>query len=181
MTIALGREPRPGGATLPGWGWHAAAALAVASVGCASVWLALHASPTQQVHTCALFVHLASLVVGFGAVLAVDWAAALWLFARREFEHVLDTAATVAVPIWIGYAGLVASGLLLEPNLADPLTKLKVVLVVVIGVNGVLATWLHAAMKQSDSPRLLVVGSMSAGASQAAWWGATVIGFLNAQ
>lgn len=181
MTAAVQTRSSAQESTLPGWGRHAVAAVLVAALGCTCTWAAAQASPSATVHTAALFAHLASLVIGFGAVLAVDWAAALWLFARREFDHVLETAATVAVPIWAGYTGLVASGLLLEPNLANPLTQLKVGLVVVIGVNGVLATWLHAAFKQSDSQRLLVFGSMSAGASQLAWWGATVIGFINAQ
>jgi len=179
VTAALSPPARE--STLPGWGWYAIAAIGVATLGCTAIWCALHTSPSDEVHTAALFAHLASLVVGFGAVLAVDWSAALWLIGRREFDHVLQTAATVAVPIWAGYAGLVASGLLLEPKLGDPLTAVKLALVVVIGLNGVMATWLHAAMKRSDSARLLVVGCISAGASQLAWWGATVIGFLNAQ
>jgi len=166
---------------LPAWGRFAAAAVAVVVLGCVCVPVATLAHPSPSLHAAALFVHLASLVLGFGAVLAVDWIALLWVLGRRATGDLLAMAANVTVPIWLGYAGLVFSGLLLEPDLRSPLTQVKLGMVLVIGLNGVFAAWQHAALQQNDSPRLFVLGSMSAMVSQAAWWGALVVGHLNTQ
>lgn len=172
---APAREP-----VLPGWGRFAAAAVAIGVAGGASIAVAATASPSPMTHNVAHFVHFAALVVGLGAVMVVDWSGFLWVIGRRELPQVLGMAATVAVPIWIGYAGLVFSGLLLEPDLASPWTRIKLALVIIIGLNGVFIAWQHAALQRIDSPRLLVVGTMSAMVSQGCWWGATVVGFLNA-
>jgi hypothetical protein len=153
------------------------AAIAVAGAGC--LWAATNLHPGRTVHDCALFVHLASLVVGFGAVLTVDWVALLWVLRRRTLTEVLVTAGTVHVPIWAGYAGLVLSGVLLEPALASSITQLKLVLVLLIGWNGLVATWLHHVLQGDVRRCLILVSALSATVSQLGWWGAMVIGFLN--
>lgn len=142
-------------------------------------WIAVHAHPGHLAHEVALFGHLASLLLGFGAVLSVDWVGLLWVLGRRTFDDVLATAGHVTLAIWLGYAGLVASGLFLEPDLTRPLTRLKLVLVVVIGLNGLLATALHRRLCDQPSTLLLVVSSTSAGLSQLGWWGCVVIGHVN--
>jgi hypothetical protein len=165
---------------LPGWGRFAAAATVIVVAGCACISVAAHASPPPLAHQLALFAHFAALILGLGAVMAVDWVALLWVSGRRELDQLLAMAANVAIPIWVGYAGLVFSGLLLEPDLSTPWTRIKLALVLVIGINGVFAAWQHAALQRTGSPRLLVIGAMSAMASQGCWWGATVVGFLSA-
>ena len=180
MTTALHLAAPERELVLPPWGRFVAAAGAVTLLGAACIWGAVHASPSPRAHAIALFVHLAALIVGFGAVLSVDWAAALWMVGRREVGDVLDVAATVAVPIWGGYAGLVLSGLFLEPDVTSPVTRAKLAIVLVIGLNGVFASWVHSATVRRESPRLLVLGSLSAVVSQVCWWGATVVGFVNA-
>lgn len=142
-------------------------------------WIAGHSHPRQALHEGALFLHLAALVVGFGAVLTVDWVGLLWLTGKRTFADVLATAGNVTLPIWAGYTGLVASGLLLEPNLHDRLTQVKIGLVVLIGLNGLVATTLHRELQGGPSLRLVAISSTSAGLSQLGWWGAVVIGHLN--
>jgi hypothetical protein len=133
----------------------------------------------------ALFLHLVSLVVGFGAVLAVDWVALLWAVRRRHFSDVLRAADNVHVPVWVGYAGLLVTGTLLNPDLGSRLTSLKIALVLVVGWNGALAMALHRGLVAAPSgevPRRLIVwAGLSATVSQVGWWGATVIGFLNAR
>jgi len=150
----------------------------LAAIGC-GLWAAIHVHPHALVYSGALFVHLASLVVGFGAVLSVDWVALLWLVGRRDLAEVLNAADNVQVPIWTGYTGLVASGIALEPDLSAPFTIVKLALVVVIGWNGLLVSWLAPRLRVG-SQRALTLSGMSALVSQLGWWGATVIGYVNA-
>jgi microcompartment protein CcmK/EutM len=87
--------------------------------------------------------------------------------------------------VWLGLTGLVASGALLSPDTDSPLTRVKLVLVALVTVNGLHAGVLHAALDRAGAsgaplPRRLLVRGLAAGAvSQLGWWGATVIGMLN--
>ncbi len=165
---------------LPSWAPYVAAGLAFSGIGAVAVWIAGHVAADDTLHDAALFAHLAFLVVGFGAVLTVDWAALLWVAGRCELRDVLRQAGTLHVPIWAGFAGLILSGVFLEPDLASPLTRAKLGLVLLIGWNGVLAMWQHARLT-ADPARLHVgLASVTASVSQAGWWGAMAIGFLNA-
>lgn len=161
-----------------------AATLAAPAGTTAAVALALHLDVPAAVHEIALFVHLAALVVGFGAVLAVDWLGVLWLARRTRLADVLTTASRLTVPIWLGLAGLIATGALLSPDPTSPRTLLKLVLVALAGANGAYVHRLHprlAAAGEAPSPGLLRRGATSTAVSQLCWWGATVIGFLNAR
>lgn len=162
----------------------AAGTLAVCLVWAASAWTAgqLHADPA--LHTVALFVHLAALVLGLGAVLAIDYYGLLWLTGRRTLRQVVEFTAPLHVPVWGGLAGLTLSGVMLEPQLSSGLTQLKLLLVLVIALNGVYATAMHrslAAHADGERPptRLLARGAASAVVSQVGWWGAVLIGFYN--
>ncbi len=165
------------------WASVGIAALAVALGLTGALWTADHLQADPTLIRVALFAHLASLVVGFGAVLAVDWVALLWLLRRRALIDVLHTAGNAHVPIWAGYSGLVASGMLLQPDLANPVTQVKLALVLVIGWNGVLATVLHRRLtRRPHAPlerRLVVTAAGAATVSQLGWWGAMTLGFLN--
>lgn len=176
MTDLLKPLPRAAG-SVP---WrHGLAALGLAALGVAAALATTRIHADGPIRDCALFVHLASLVVGFGAVLSVDWMALLWIAGRRELSQVLEAANNVVVPIWAGYAGLVASGIVLSPDLTNPLTVVKLGLVLVIGWNGVLVSWLAPLLRANDL-RALTLSGMSALVSQLGWWGATVIGYVNA-
>jgi len=149
----------------------------------AALWTAGHVNPDAALHDCALFVHLASMVIGLGAVLAVDWVALLWVLQQRHLSDVLRTAQNAHIPIWAGYAGLVGSGVLLEPDLSNPITQAKLGLVLLIGWNGLIASFLLGRITRVDVARpernFMVVSGFSATVSQVGWWGAMVIGFLN--
>lgn len=163
----------------PSWAPYVLAAVLIAGTGASVLWVSGHVHPDHALHDVALFVHLACLVVGFGAVLTVDWIALGWVAGQRDFADVLRSASNVNFPIWCGYAGLVLSGVLLQPQLSSQLTQAKLALVLVIGWNGLLAGWLHGRLNARPSRVLLLVAAMSATVSQVAWWGAMVIGFLN--
>lgn len=179
MTAVLeGQSPAP--PHLPSWAPYVAAGLALTGLGAAALWTTSHLTPDRILHDAALFGHLACLVVGFGAVLTVDWVAFLWVVGRCNLTQVLRQASVVHVPIWGGFIGLVLSGILLEPNLASRITQVKLVLVLLIGWNGLLAMWLHARLSENQHRFRLSISMLSASVSQVGWWGAMVIGFLNA-
>ncbi|GIM96608.1 hypothetical protein [Paractinoplanes toevensis] len=132
--------------------------------------------PSELVHGIALFGHLMSVVVGFGAVLLVDWFGLLWLTGRRPLTDVLRTARGAHVPTWLGFAGLLATGLFLGPPVAP-----KAVAVLVVGINGVYAARLLPELSRWPDPpvRPLVRAVAATGVSQLAWWTAVILGFLN--
>ncbi|PBC77184.1 hypothetical protein BX265_1926 [Streptomyces sp. TLI_235] len=150
-----------------------------------SAWTEGHVQADASLHTAALFGHLVSLVVGFGAVLAVDYLGVLWLLGRRTLAQVVESTAPLHVPVWAGLAGLTLSGILLEPHLDSRLTQVKLLLVLMIALNGVHATALARRLEAGGAGRakrrLLLRGALSALVSQLGWWGALAIGFWNTQ
>ncbi|WP_329050336.1 hypothetical protein OG738_00680 [Amycolatopsis sp. NBC_01488] len=148
-----------------------------------AIWLSTRVRPNPAWHDIALFAHLASLVVGLGAVLVADYFFALWAFGRLSFAEAVHSASRLHLLVWTGLTGLVASGALLAPDLGSAATVVKLCLVGVLAVNGVHATVLGKRMALVDDPvpvRLLVRGGLTTAVSQLCWWGAVVIGFLNA-
>lgn len=131
----------------------------------------------------ALFGHLASLVVGLGAVLAVDFHALQWLLRRRSLRSVLTVAGDLTPLVWVGFVGLLATGTFLTPDLSSPLTITKLALVLLVGLNGVYAGHVHVRMKAAGKhhARLLAPAILSATTSQVAWWGAALLGFASTQ
>lgn len=138
-----------------------------------------------------LFVHLISLVVGFGAVLVIDIFGLLWLLKWFGVDlNLVRRVATITQRlIWIGFIGLVLSGvpLLIMKGKVSDMTKIKLFLVVLIGFNGV---FLHYIKKGLDSlgENIQVVPAryyfriaLASAISQLGWWGATAIGFYNRQ
>ncbi|MER5373734.1 hypothetical protein [Streptomyces sp. NPDC002553] len=168
------------------WWTVGAAALAACLGLSACAWISLHLRVDATLHTMALFAHLASLVLGFGAVLVADYYALLCLTGRCTLSEALDSAGRLHVPIWTGLVGLVASGVMLHPDLGSALTRIKLGLVLVLTLNGLQAGLLNRRMTQRSSaaalaPRFLARGAATALVSQACWWGAVVIGFRNSQ
>ena len=151
----------------------------------AAVWSAAHLQPDPALRTAALFVHLAALVVGFGAVIAVDWFALLWLLGRRSLGELTNVASAAHLPIWLGLTGLVLTGALCRPNLALPLTWLKLGLVLLVMLNGLYAYAVGERLVRlapGTVPRSLLRNAVVVAAvSQIGWWGAVIIGFVNAQ
>ncbi|MFI9045616.1 hypothetical protein [Streptomyces sp. NPDC053427] len=196
MSLLLDSRPTPGWArsarrTRPvglydSWWTVAAAALAVCAAWGAAVWVSGHLQADASLHTAALFVHLATLVLGFGAVLVADYYGLLWLTGRMALTDALDSAARLHTPIWAGLAGLVGSGMLLHPDTSSTLTRIKLVMVLLLSLNGLQAGLLNrrmAARRPSEQPprRFLAWGAGSALISQVCWWGTVITGFRNSQ
>ncbi|MGH8868927.1 MAG: hypothetical protein ACRDYU_13135 [Actinomycetes bacterium] len=169
---------------LPGWALVCLGGV-MSGVWAAAVWVAAHLEADPALHTAALFAHLASLVVGLGAVMVVDLVGLLWLLGRRSILDVARVVDLGHLAIWVGLAGLVLSGVLLHPDLSSPLVWLKLFLVLAVGLNGLHAHAIRQLLHRLAAPtpprglvaRVLVAGLLS----QAGWWGATLVGFLNAQ
>ncbi|WP_432097404.1 hypothetical protein [Streptomyces sp. bgisy100] len=177
-------DESPDGAPTPSWALVALGVVACAVLA-AACWTASHVHADPPLRTAARFLHLAGLIVGLGAVLAVDWFALLWLLGRRRLSDALQTACALQTPIWLGLGGLVLSGLFLRPDLSSPLTLVKLGLVLAVMLNGLYAHWLGQRLRLvQEHPagvprRLLMQTGIAATISQGGWWGAGVIGFLN--
>jgi hypothetical protein len=166
---------------------RAVAYVGVAAFWAASIWVSTLLAPPPWLHSVALFVHLASLIVGLGAVLMVDWYALLWATEWRSPRDLRQIDVTLRVPIWAGLIGLLASGALLQPDLDAPLTIVKLAAVLLVSLNGVAITQWTAYLARF--PRKMRFASLPrkarfrfvAGAivSQLAWWTAVIIGMLN--
>ncbi|GAB7044848.1 MULTISPECIES: hypothetical protein [Catenuloplanes] len=150
----------------------------------AVVVIAPRVAPPPEIRAGALFVHLISMLIGFGAVLFVDWSGILFLAGRHSFGDVLRTAESALTPTWIGFTGLLASGALLHPQVTY-LTVVKLLAVLVVGLNGVYAGTVAARLSRHRGHRpptpLLVQAGLATAVSQLAWWTAVIIGFLNSQ
>lgn len=166
------------GAT-PRWVLIALAVLLCLGWG-AVIWAVPHLHTDPVMHEVARFMHVAALLVGFGAVLSLDWLGLCCLLGRRSLSDVLDLAESLAVPIWAGLAGLSVSGLLLHPDLTSWPTRVKLGIVLVIGLNGLYARNLVPQLADPPSRSHLVRASVCLVVSQAGWWSTTIIGMLNA-
>ena len=135
-----------------------------------------------------LFIHLISLVVGFGAVIVIDTFGLLWLLKVVDLKRVTSVAQITQVLIWIGWFGLVLSGVVLiqSKGYVDNLTKIKLFFVAMLGLNGI---YLHLTKKSIEKvldqkviPALYKFRiALASTVSQLGWWGALTIGFLHRQ
>lgn len=140
-----------------------------------------------QVARVALFVHLVSMAIGFGAVIVIDVYGLLWLAGRRTLGQLVDLDTAAHIVIAVGVGGLLASGIALQPDLATPLARLKMLLVLVLMLNGLAAQRFLLRLQRTLPPdtggaripwAAFQRGLAAALVSQAAWWGALAIGFI---
>ena len=140
-----------------------------------------------QVARVALFIHLATMLIGFGAVFVIDVYGLLWMAGKRTLTELvgLDKAAHTVIAIGVG--GLLASGIALQPDLGTPLARFKMLLVLVLMLNGLAAQRFLVGMQKTLSPDTRGAsipwasfqrGLAAAMVSQASWWGAIAIGFI---
>ena len=133
-----------------------------------------------------LFIHLVSLITGFGAVIVIDMFGLLAVTKRVDFPLVDKVASVTQRLIWLGWCGLVASGigLITIKGYIDNLTWIKLFFVAMLGLNGV---YLHIIRKASRgiarmedvSPLIRFRITMASIISQTGWWGALFIGFIH--
>lgn len=140
-----------------------------------------------QVTRAALFLHLVSMAVGFGAVIMIDVYGLLWLVGQRTLAELVDLTTVAHTVISAGVGGLLASGIALRPELDAPLARFKMVLVLILMLNSVSAqrmlqrmrtTWPPGTRGASIPWKGFQRALAAALVSQATWWGAIAIGFI---
>lgn len=133
-----------------------------------------------------LFAHLSSLILGFGSVMVIDSFGLLWLAKKVPLSLVSKVANVTQRLIWVGWCGLVISGLglILMKGYVDNLTQIKIFFVAMIGLNGF---FLHYIKKDFEKipdkaaiPTILKLRmGLATTISQTGWWGAMLIGFVH--
>ena len=118
-------------------------------------------------------------------MLTLDWFGLLWMLGRQDLGTLVRVAQVAHTPIWIGLGGLTVSGALLSPDTSAPLTVVKLLAVLAVAINGLGAgrvqEQLLALKGRTPSRGLMITAILTATVSQAGWWTATLVGFLNAQ
>ncbi|MEO7270256.1 MAG: hypothetical protein ABIW49_13720 [Knoellia sp.] len=184
-TSVEGRSPRPWASAMRQvqWRWHA-----IVTAGWA---VALALSPFLKAsgvwHDIALGGHLIGMVIGFGAVLLVDWHGLVWLSGLRTFRDSLRIGEAAHPLVWMGLLLIIVTGAFLGPDLGEPTTWVKQLAVLALVNNGVAVRRLGARLSLL-SPRIHRIAELpqrhriamiiSLVVSQAAWWTAGVVGFL---
>lgn len=143
-----------------------------------------HAHPGPGVQAAALDVHLLSLAVGFGAVLAVDTMGLAVLAGRARLSTLLAFSARAEWLIWAGFLGLAVSGTALRPDFDNRWTAVNLTAALVAALNGVLAHRLRRTLPATtptshwrDLPASYLWRATGAAiVSQLAWWTSILIG-----
>ena len=149
------------------------------------VLTAPHLRVSADVQRIALFIHLAALVLGFGAVLTLDWSGLMWILRRHDLITLVRIAQVVHTPVWLGLGGLALSGMLLGPDTGSPTDHPQIARGARRGRQrarrGRGAAPVAGPRRPNAAAPLLLTAVLVATVSQAGWWTATVVGFLNAQ
>ncbi|WP_228404202.1 hypothetical protein [Pseudarthrobacter sp. L1SW] len=140
-----------------------------------------------ELHRIGLAVHILALVLSFGTILVVDWLGLLWLLGKMEMHESGKLEAAAKPLIWGGLALLLVSGALISPDLANMVTVVKLVAVLVLMLNGLsIAPAMHrllalpARTRFSELTRRLRLRLLIAlTISQTCWWTAVLIGLIN--
>jgi hypothetical protein len=131
--------------------------------------------------------HILALVLAFGTILVVDWLGLLWLMGKVHMHASPKLEEATRPLIWGGLVLLLASGALIQPDITNPLTAVKLGCVLILMLNGLsIAPAMHKmfAFPRETSfrelggrlrTRLLIALSIS----QACWWTAVLIGLVN--
>lgn len=166
--------------------------LVLLGVLCTAGWLASvlighHVDSGPELHRIGLAVHILALVLSFGTILVVDWLGLLWLLGRVHMHESGKLEAAAKPLIWGGLALLLASGALIDPDLASPVTAVKLVAVLILILNGLsIAPAMHELMALPPETRFGELGRklrlrlmIALSVSQACWWTAVLIGLIN--
>ncbi len=152
-----------------------------------SLWIGLTYVPPDWVRTPALLIHLVGVIVGLGAAVVLETTGLLWALRKVTLNDLLRAEKIISPLAWLGILALLASGALLQPDLTQPLTALKMTAVTIAALNGVAMRRMTRELSRlphdipfSRLPRGVRIWSLwSATVSQLSWWTAVIIGMLN--
>ncbi len=139
-----------------------------------------------ELHRVGLAIHILALVLSFGTILVVDWLGLLWLMHKVQMHESGKLEAAAKPLIWGGLALLLASGALIDPDLTNPVTVVKLVCVLVLMLNGLgIAPAMHQLLALPAQTRFGELGRrlrcrliIALSISQACWWTAVLIGLI---
>ncbi len=162
------------------WPLHEAADYLFVFLGWAAIVVSSALLPVEDLglRSTVLFLHLVCVPIGFGAVVMMNVYTALWLMGRKSYRDVLALAGVAHCLMAGGLAGLIATGIALDPDLDSTLMRVKLVLL--------LALMLNAVKAHQSTGNLATLPSRAVGwrivvpavVSQIAWWGTIGIGFV---
>jgi hypothetical protein len=140
-----------------------------------------------ELHRIGLAVHILALVLSFGTILVVDWLGLLWLLGKVQMHESGKLEAAAKPLIWGGLALLLVSGALIDPDLTNPVTVIKLACVLVLMLNGLsIAPAMHQLLALPAHTRFGELGRrlrlrlmVALSISQACWWMAVLIGLVN--
>ena len=140
-----------------------------------------------ELHRIGLAVHILALVLSFGTILVVDWLGLLWLLGKVQMHESGKLEAAAKPLIWGGLALLLVSGALIDPDLTNPVTVIKLACVLVLMLNGLsIAPAMHQLLALPAHTRFGELGRrlrlrlmVALSISQACWWTAVLIGLIN--
>jgi len=168
------------------------ARLIVLGVLCTAGWLASilvghNVECGPELHRIGLAAHILALVLSFGTILVVDWLGLLWLLGRVHMHESGKLEAAAKPLIWGGLALLLVSGALIDPDLTNPVTAVKLGAVLVLMLNGLsIAPAMHQLLALPPETRFGELGRklrlrlmIALSVSQACWWTAVLIGLIN--
>lgn len=133
-----------------------------------------------------LFIHLISLILGFGSVLVIDIFGLLWILKKVKLSFVNQVANVTQPLIWTGWTLLVVTGgiLIYMKGSISGLTTIKIFAVLMIGINGIFLHTIKKGMEyitdETPMPAILKFKiTLATFISQVGWWTAIIIGFIN--
>lgn len=135
-----------------------------------------------------LFVHVLSFAVGFGSVVVIDTFGLCFLLKLFgvNLKLVTSVANITQRLIWLGFTGLVVSGIpmLVIKGHVDGLTQLKLFFVIMLGLNGLFLHHIKKSMERlggedAFTPKIAFQVGLASTISQLGWWGAFAIGFAH--
>jgi hypothetical protein len=150
------------------WPVQPAADFLLVFVGWAAIVASSAVLPVEDLglRPVALFLHLIFVPIGFGAVVMTHVYTFLWRMGRKRHRDVVALTGVAHCLMAAGLAGLIATGIALDPDLQSPLMRMKLVLLLVLMLN---AARVQQSTRQFIGPVVL---------SQLAWWGTIAIGFV---
>jgi hypothetical protein len=133
-----------------------------------------------------LFIHIISFIIAIGSVITVDTFGLLWILKKVKLSLVNQVANVSVKLIWIGWFGLVCSGIVLITlkGFIDNLTWIKLFFVALVAVNGLFLAMIKKSVEKlgdvetlpsREQFRMTVASTIS----QIGWWGAFTIGFVH--
>jgi hypothetical protein len=133
-----------------------------------------------------LFFHLASLILGVGAVLVSDYYGFRWMQGIIPLSRTVRVVGITEKLIWAGWTGLVITGvpLIILKGEIDELMIIKFFFVLLVAANGIALHYLRENLKMiQDYEAVPTIVKFRMGLvsfiSQLGWWGALLIGFLH--